>query len=45
VQQIPRHRIRLDPIKAKDTHAMIGFDFTDSHNKAVALHIRRGVAE
>ena len=28
-----------------DTDAMIRFEFTDDNNKAVALHIRRGVVE
>jgi alkyl sulfatase BDS1-like metallo-beta-lactamase superfamily hydrolase len=39
------HRIRIDPVKAKDTDAMIRFEFTDADNKAVALHVRRGVVE
>jgi alkyl sulfatase BDS1-like metallo-beta-lactamase superfamily hydrolase len=42
---VNRHRIRIDPVKAKDTDAMIRFEFTDAGNKAVALHIRRGVVE
>jgi alkyl sulfatase BDS1-like metallo-beta-lactamase superfamily hydrolase len=42
---VNRHRVRIDPIKAKDTDAMIRFKFTDAKNKAVALHIRRGVVE
>jgi alkyl sulfatase BDS1-like metallo-beta-lactamase superfamily hydrolase len=42
---VNRHRVRIDPIKAKDTDAMIRFEFTDASNKAVALHIRRGVVE
>jgi alkyl sulfatase BDS1-like metallo-beta-lactamase superfamily hydrolase len=42
---VNRHRIRIDPIKATDTDAMIQFEFTDADNKAVALHIRRGVVE
>jgi alkyl sulfatase BDS1-like metallo-beta-lactamase superfamily hydrolase len=42
---VNRHRIRIDPIKAKDTDAMIRFEFTDANNKAVALHVRRGVVE
>jgi alkyl sulfatase BDS1-like metallo-beta-lactamase superfamily hydrolase len=42
---VNRHRIRIDPIKAKETDAMIQFEFTDADNKAVALHIRRGVVE
>jgi alkyl sulfatase BDS1-like metallo-beta-lactamase superfamily hydrolase len=42
---VNRHRIRIDPIKAQDTDAMIRFEFTDAQNKAVALHVRRGVVE
>jgi alkyl sulfatase BDS1-like metallo-beta-lactamase superfamily hydrolase len=42
---VNRHRIRIDPIKAKDTDALIRFEFTDADNKAVALHIRRGAVE
>jgi alkyl sulfatase BDS1-like metallo-beta-lactamase superfamily hydrolase len=42
---VNRHRIRIDPVKAKDTDAMIRFEFTDASNKAVALHVRRGVVE
>jgi alkyl sulfatase BDS1-like metallo-beta-lactamase superfamily hydrolase len=42
---VNRHRIRIDPIKATDTDAMIQFEFTDADNKAVALHVRRGVVE
>jgi alkyl sulfatase BDS1-like metallo-beta-lactamase superfamily hydrolase len=42
---VNRYRIRIDPVKAKDTDSMIRFEFTDADNKAVALHIRRGVVE
>lgn len=42
---VNRHRVRIDPAKAKDTDAMIRFEFTDADNKAVALHVRRGVVE
>jgi alkyl sulfatase BDS1-like metallo-beta-lactamase superfamily hydrolase len=42
---VNRHRNRIDPVKAKDTDAMIRFEFTDADNKAVALHVRRGVVE
>ncbi len=42
---VNRHRVRIDPAKAKDTDAMIRFEFTDANNKAVALHVRRGVVE
>lgn len=42
---VNRHRIRIDPVGAKDTDAMVTFVFTDADNKAVALHVRRGVVE
>jgi alkyl sulfatase BDS1-like metallo-beta-lactamase superfamily hydrolase len=42
---VNRHRIRIDPVKAKDTDAMIRFEFIDAGSKAVALHVRRGVVE
>jgi alkyl sulfatase BDS1-like metallo-beta-lactamase superfamily hydrolase len=42
---VNRHRIRIDPIKAQDTDAMIRFEFTDANDAAVALHVRRGVVE
>jgi alkyl sulfatase BDS1-like metallo-beta-lactamase superfamily hydrolase len=42
---VNRHRIRIDPVNAKDTDATIRFEFTDAANKAVALHVRRGVVE
>jgi alkyl sulfatase BDS1-like metallo-beta-lactamase superfamily hydrolase len=42
---VSRFRIRIDPIKAKDTDAMIRFEFTDATNAAVALHVRRGAVE
>jgi alkyl sulfatase BDS1-like metallo-beta-lactamase superfamily hydrolase len=42
---VNRYRIRIDPIKAKDTDAMIRFEFIDADNKDVALHVRRGVVE
>jgi alkyl sulfatase BDS1-like metallo-beta-lactamase superfamily hydrolase len=42
---VNRHRIRIDPVKAENTDAMIRFEFTDANNKAVALHVRRGVVE
>jgi alkyl sulfatase BDS1-like metallo-beta-lactamase superfamily hydrolase len=42
---VNRHRIRIDPAKAKDTDSMIQFEFTDADNKTVALHVRRGVVE
>jgi hypothetical protein len=42
---VNRHRVRIDPVKAKDTVAMVRFEFTDAKNEAVALHVRRGVVE
>jgi len=42
---VNRHRVRIDPAKAKDTDAMIRFEFTDAANKTVALHVRRGAVE
>ena len=42
---VNRQSVRIDPVKAKDTDAMIRFEFTDAGNKAVALHIRCGVVE
>jgi linear primary-alkylsulfatase len=39
------HRVRIDPIKAQNTDAMIRFEFTDGSNKPVVLHVRRGVVE
>jgi alkyl sulfatase BDS1-like metallo-beta-lactamase superfamily hydrolase len=39
------HRVRIDPIKAQNTDAMIRFEFTDASNTPVALHVRRGVVE
>jgi len=38
-------RVRIDPKKAQDTDKVVQFVFTDKENKAVALHVRRGVAE
>ena len=38
-------RVRIDPKKAQDTDKILQFIFTDKENKAVALHVRRGVAE
>jgi len=38
-------RIKIDPEKSKDTDKVIEFVFTDQENQAVALHVRRGVAE
>ena len=39
------YRIRIDPEKSKDTDKVIEFVFTDQKDQAVALHIRRAVAE
>ena len=39
------YRIRIDPEKSKDTDKLIEFVFADQKDQAVALHIRRGVAE
>ncbi len=38
-------RVRIDPKKAQDTDRVVQFVFTDKENKAVALHVRRGVVE
>ena len=38
-------RVRIDPKKAEDMDQVVQFVFTDKENKAVALHVRRGVAE
>ena len=38
-------RVRIDPRKAQDTDKVVQFVFTDKGNKAVALHVRRGVVE
>jgi len=38
-------RIKIDPEKSKETDKVIEFVFTDKENQAVALHVRRGVAE
>lgn len=38
-------RVRIDPKKSENTDKVIEFIFTDRENKAVALHIRRGIAE
>ena len=39
------HQVRIDPIMAQKTDAMIRFEFTDASNKPVALHVRRGVVQ
>ena len=38
-------RVRIDPEKSENTDKIVEFVFTDKGNKAVALHIRRGIAE
>lgn len=38
-------RVRIDPKKSENTDKIIKFVFTDRGNEAVALHIRRGIAE
>ena len=41
---VNRHRVRIDPVKAKDTDAMIRFEFTDAGNKGrvIACPTRSG---
>lgn len=38
-------RVRVDPLKAQDTEAMMRFDFVDASQPSVALQVRRGVAK
>jgi len=38
-------RVRIDPKKSENTDKVVELVFTDRGNKAVALHIRRGIAE
>ena len=38
-------RVRIDPVKAKDTTMLVKFVFTDANNKALGLHLRQGVVE
>jgi len=38
-------RVRIDPKKAENTDQVVQFVFTDKENKAVGLHVRRGVVE
>lgn len=38
-------RVRIDPKKSENTDNVIEFVFTDKGNHAVALHVRRGIAE
>ena len=38
-------RVRIDPRKSENTDLVMEFVFTDQGNQAVALHVRRGIAE
>jgi alkyl sulfatase BDS1-like metallo-beta-lactamase superfamily hydrolase len=38
-------RVRIDPKKSENTDKIVEFVFTDKGNHAVALHVRRGIAE
>jgi alkyl sulfatase BDS1-like metallo-beta-lactamase superfamily hydrolase len=38
-------RVRIDPRKSENTDKVVEFVFTDKGNHAVALHVRRGIAE
>jgi alkyl sulfatase BDS1-like metallo-beta-lactamase superfamily hydrolase len=38
-------RVRIDPKKSENTDNVFEFVFTDKGNHAVALHVRRGIAE
>jgi len=38
-------RVRIDSRKSQDTDKVVAFAFTDKGNRAVALHVRRGVVE
>ena len=37
--------MRIDPRKSEHTDKVVEFVFTDKGNHAVALHVRRGIAE
>jgi alkyl sulfatase BDS1-like metallo-beta-lactamase superfamily hydrolase len=39
------YRVRIDPRKSENTDKVVEFVFTDKGNHAVALHVRRGIAE
>jgi alkyl sulfatase BDS1-like metallo-beta-lactamase superfamily hydrolase len=39
------YRVRIDPKKSEKTDKVVEFVFTDKGNHAVALHVRRGIAE
>ena len=38
-------RVRIDPKKSEDTDKVVEFVFNDKGDHAVALHVRRGIAE
>jgi alkyl sulfatase BDS1-like metallo-beta-lactamase superfamily hydrolase len=38
-------RVRIDPKKSENTDKVVEFVFTDKGDHAVALHVRRGIAE
>jgi len=38
-------RVRIDPRKSENTDKLVEFVFTDKGYRAVALHVRRGIAE
>ena len=38
-------RVRIDPQKSEEIDEVVEFVFTDKDNLAVALHVRRGIAE
>jgi len=38
-------RVRIDPRKSENTDKVVEFVFTDKGDHAVALHVRRGIAE
>jgi alkyl sulfatase BDS1-like metallo-beta-lactamase superfamily hydrolase len=38
-------RVRIDPRKSENTDKVVEFVLTDKGNHAVALHVRRGIAE
>ncbi|MDD2058520.1 MBL fold metallo-hydrolase [Pseudomonas sp. GD03860] len=44
VRFVDELRVRVDPIKAQDTDALMRFDFIDASKPSAALHLRRGVA-
>jgi alkyl sulfatase BDS1-like metallo-beta-lactamase superfamily hydrolase len=40
-----RYRVRIDPMRSAGTDRLVRFVFTDVDNRALALHLRRGVVE